>query len=100
MKTREYRHSSCHRDQVPNRREAFRRAVMLVRTGTMLLCLGFASRSAAKGAEPVATCTSEAGTIIIREAGQMTWHAAKTGDQFTGGEMLVGFPGATLDSQN
>jgi hypothetical protein len=45
-------------------------------------------------------CVSETATLFRRPEGEKTWHIVAQNDPLPGGELLVGLPGAMLDSAN
>lgn len=71
--------------------------------------LGLATPNKATADEPkanatsgggVATCVSETATILRRSPGENAWQIVKRNQSLPAGELLVGLPGATLDSKN
>jgi hypothetical protein len=48
----------------------------------------------------VGTCVSETATLLRRSPGEKTWHVVNQNQPLPQGDMLVGLPGAMLDSKN
>jgi hypothetical protein len=48
----------------------------------------------------VATCVSETATVLRRSAGQKTWQIVTQNQSLPPNDLLVGLPGAVLDSKN
>src|SRR6516225_7873134 len=63
------------------------------------LWTGLAALAISEDSQNAGRCASEAGTLIVRQAGQRAWHAAKSGEQLAAGDLVVGFPGAAIDSE-
>jgi hypothetical protein len=47
-----------------------------------------------------ATCVSETATVLRRSPGEKTWHIVKQNQPVPAGDLLVGLPGAMVDSNN
>lgn len=58
------------------------------------------AKPAAADRGPVATCVTETGTVICREKLGQPWHVVAHEEKLSSGDLLVGLPGAMLDSQN
>ncbi len=63
-----------------------------------LLAVWAAPARAAEERKPAGTCASEDGTIVRREAPDKPWQVVKQGEQLFTGDLLVGLPGALIDS--
>lgn len=48
----------------------------------------------------VATCASETATLLRRAPDEKTWHIVAHNESLPAGDLLVGLPGAVLDSKN
>jgi hypothetical protein len=48
----------------------------------------------------VGTCISETATLLRRSPGEKTWHIVAQNQPLPQGDLLVGLPGALIDSQN
>jgi hypothetical protein len=57
-------------------------------------------RSKAASGGGVATCVSETATLVRRPSGETTWQIVKGNESLPAGDLLVGLPGAILDSKN
>jgi hypothetical protein len=84
-----------------------RRAAATLTIGLTLLCLILPTPATAE--EPktqaparggVATCVSETATLVQRLPGDHTWQIVKQNQTLPAGDLLVGLPGAMLDSKN
>jgi hypothetical protein len=57
-------------------------------------------RGAQSEVQAAANCISAPGTIAVRRAGQAEWHPVMANEKLGPGDLLVGFPGASIDSEN
>src|SRR5690242_12010704 len=56
--------------------------------------------AAAEGPTAVARCGTPAGSLFQRAGPGKPWQTLKPKDDISGGQLLVGLPGAALDSRN
>src|SRR5438874_7514413 len=97
-----------------NNQRAFTVLASRASVAAALLVLGVASLAfmnptKAKADEPkakatssdgVATCVSETATLLRRSPGQKTWQIVTHNQSLPAGDLLVGLPGAVLDSKD
>jgi hypothetical protein len=77
-----------------------RRGATKVLIGTIIICSGLGSRATSDEPKMAGSCASEAGTMMARPSADSAWHAVKAGERLPAGDLLVGFPGAAIDSEN
>jgi hypothetical protein len=57
-------------------------------------------KSGATSGSGVATCVSETATLLRRSPGEKTWQIVTHNQSLPTGDLLVGLPGAVLESKN
>jgi len=67
---------------------------------TVIICSGLGTRATCDEPKIAGTCGSEAGTMMVRTSADSKWHAVKAAERLPAGDLLVGFPGAAIDSEN
>ena len=65
-----------------------------------LLCAGRGATEQPAGRAAVGKCVSADATIFRREAPDKPWQVVKQGEALHGGDLLLGLPGAALDSRD